>query len=212
MTVPDIHSRSLATSTRLMEYHVSKAILPSEVISILNQAGIQFVLVGTHGLGGWITRPRATVDVDVVVASRQLKRAVEILLKSFPRLEAADSEKVNRLRDRETQTVAIDVMKPRQPLFRVALKHTRTVTMEAQTYKIPTLEMALAMKFASMYSSEREYVDKLKDAHDFICMAKFNADIDLVKLSELGNLVHAEGGNELLEKVRRVRAGETFNL
>jgi hypothetical protein len=212
MAVQDVHSRSLATSTALMEYYVPKAILPAEVIAILNKAGINFVLVGAHGLGGWTKEPRATQDVDIVVTARHLKKAVRILLEAFPRLEAVDVEVVTRLRDRETRDVAIDVMKPNQPLYRAALKYTESVRSGGERYKVPSLEMALAMKFAPMVSPIREDAKKYLDAHDFIRMVRSNPDIDLEKLAELGDLVYPEGGKELLEKVRQVRAGEKLNL
>ena len=212
MAIQNIHSRSLATSTALMGYYVPKAIFPGEVISLLNKGGINFMLVGAHGLGGWTQKPRATEDVDIVVTARHLKKAVRLLLEAYPHLEAADFEVVTRLRDRETREVAIDVMKPNQPLYRVALKHTQTVTAEGQTYKIPTLEMALAMKFGSMISLTRQDPDKYQDAADFSRIVLANPTVDMGKLAELGDLVYPEGGKELVEKVRQVRASEKLIL
>jgi hypothetical protein len=106
----------------------------------------------------------------------------------------------------------IDVMKSNQELFRHALKHTRTVESEGQTYKIPSLEMALAMKFAPMVSIYRLDIDKYQDAHDFGHIVYSNPNIDLKKLAELGNLVYPEGGKEVVEMVRRIRAGEKLIL
>ena len=212
MSTPDVHSRSLATSTALMEYYVPRAILPGEVITLLNQAGINFVLVGAHGLGGWTKKPRATEDVDIVVTAKHQKKAVRILLKAFPHLEAIDFEAVTRLRNRETHEIAIDVMKANQPLYRVALKHTRLASAGDQTYKIPSLEMALAMKFGSMISVNRADLDKRQDAVDFGRMVLANPEVDMDKLAEFGDLVYPGGGTELVEQVRQVRAGEMLNL
>lgn len=212
MTIQNIHSRSLATSTALMEYYVPKAILPAEVIGVLNNAGINFMLVGAHGLGGWTRKPRATEDVDIVVTARHLKKAVRLLLETYPHLEAADFEVVTRLRDRESREVAIDVMKPNQPLYRMALKHTQAVTIEGQTCKIPTLEMALAMKFGAMINLSRQDLDKRQDAVDFARIVLANPEIDLESLAELGDLVYPKGGKELLDKVHQVRTGGVLNL
>ncbi len=106
----------------------------------------------------------------------------------------------------------IDVIKPHEPLFRVALKHKHAVESEGQTYFIPSLELALAMKFAPMVSPTREDEKKYQDAHDFILMVKTNPDIDLETLADLGDLVYNGGGKEILEKVRQVRAGERLKL
>lgn len=134
------------------------------------------------------------------------------MLEAFPSLELVDLPVVARLTDRETHEVAIDVMKPNQQLFKAAFQHTKTVHSGGQTYKIPSLEMALAMKFAPMVSLNREDADKYLDAHDFMHMVKSNPDIDSTTLAELGELVYPGGGAEVLELVRKTRAGEKLNL
>jgi hypothetical protein len=55
-------------------------------------------------------------------------------------------------------------------------------------------------------------VKKIVDSHDFIVMVRANPDLDLDKLKVLGDLVYPGGGEEILELVRRVRAGETLIL
>ncbi len=208
----DIHARSLGTSAMLSGYYVETAIFPFDVINLLNKAGISFVLTGCHAIGGWMADPRTTLDVDLVVAVKHLKKATRILLEAYPHLEPVDLPVVIRLRDRETQNVVIDLMKPVQSLYRETFKHTHTVTAEGQTYRIPSLEMALAMKFAAMLSPNRAEEDRLQDAHDFISMVKKNAEIDTNRLADLGELVYGGGGAELAEMVRKVRAGEKLIL
>jgi predicted nucleotidyltransferase len=212
MNLQSIHKDSLATSTALSGYYVENFIAPHDVIRILNNAAVRFMLVGAHGVGGWLQKPRASEDVDVLVAARSHKKAIKALTEAFPQLEVDDHPVVTRLRHRDTQKVIIDVMKPNQQLFREALKHTYTVQADGQSYQIPSLEMALAMKFAPMISLHRSDEDKFIDAHDFIYIVKANPDIDLEKLAQLGELVYPGGGEEIVEKVRQVRAGERLNL
>jgi hypothetical protein len=188
------------------------AISAPAVIAVLNADGISFVLVGAYGIAGWLKRPRATEDVDVVVAAKHHKKAVHTLLEAFPHLEPDDQEVVTRLRNPATQDVAIDVIKPNQSLYRVTFKHTRSVEAEGQRYRVPTLEMALTMKFAPMLSPNRPEDKRYMDAHDFIRMVNVNPDIDLEKLAELGELVFGGGGKDIVEKVRQVRAGEKLVL
>jgi hypothetical protein len=212
MQLRNVHSQSLGTSSALSGYYVTNAILPLEVIRVLDAAGVRFMLLGAHAIGGWTHEPRATEDVDVLVAARGHKKAVGALRAAFPRLHAEDHEDVTRLRDPETGKVAIDVMKPNQPLYRDALKYTHSVQSGAQTYSIPSLELALAMKFSAMISLTRADHKKLYDAGDFIRIVKANPDIDLEKLHALGQLVYNGGGAEVVEKVRQVRAGERLKL
>lgn len=202
---------SVRKSNELSLQQVERAVSVLEVISILNGAGISFVLVGAHGLSGWVKRERATEDVDVVVATKHLKKATRVLLQAFPHLEPDEHEVVVRLRDRESQKVIIDLMKP-NALYREVFKHTHTVTEGRQQYRVPTLEMCLTMKFAAMLSPLRGEDRKHQDIHDFIRMIYANPDIDVEQLSELGELVFGGGGADIVEKVRKVRAGEKLVL
>jgi hypothetical protein len=212
MSAVDVHTRNFAKAATLSEFQVMDAIPPRAVIAALNEAGVSFILVGAYGIAGWLKSPRATEDVDVVVAARHQKKAVKALLAAFPHLKADDQEVVIRLRVPGTEEVAIDVIKPNQPLYRVAFKHTTAVDVGGQHYRIPTLEMALAMKFGPMVSPNRLEEKKHQDAHDFIRMVRLNEDLDLEQLAELGELVYPTGGKEILELVRRVRANEKLQL
>jgi hypothetical protein len=211
MKLLDVHSRSLATSSALSRYYYVEGILPIAVIRVLRAVGVKFMLVGAHGLGGWTGAPRATHDVDVLVGTRGYKKAVKALQAAFPHLRAEDEEVVMRFRD-DTGQVLIDVIKPNQPLYRVGLKYTHTVEAEGESYQVPSLEMALAMKFGPMVSPNRAIEKKYQDAHDFIQMAKKNQDIDLEQLAELGELVYPGGGKELVQMVAQARAGERLKL
>jgi hypothetical protein len=92
----------LATSTALSSYYVMGFIPPLEVVRVLGEARVRFMLVGSHGLGGWTKKPRATADVDVLVAARDQGKAVAVLLAAFPGLAAEEQVGVTRLLDRDT--------------------------------------------------------------------------------------------------------------
>ncbi len=213
MPVAAIHKEEMWKATQIAGFQMEEFITPLEVIRILNRQKISFVLVGAYGLMGWFHKARASEDVDIVVAAKHVKKAVKALLAAFPQLVGEDQEVVVRLRNPASNKVAIDVMKPIQPHLRVLFKHTLPSELKGQKYRVPTLEMALALKFAPMMvSPNRQDTDKLKDTYDFALMVKNNADLDLKKLQELGDLVYPGGGKGILELVRRVRAGEKLIL
>jgi hypothetical protein len=212
MPVQEFSDRYLAKASMLSSIQMPKVIPYLEVIEVLSQAKISFVLVGAYGLASWLRKPRATEDVDVVVAARQVKRAVKAIVSAFPYLESVDLPVVVRLRDRQTQDVMIDVMKPVQQPYVEVFHHTQTVTTEGRKYRIPSLEMALVMKFSAMTSLYRADADKFQDAHDFILLVQNNADLEEGKLAELAQLVYPEAGKDVLELVRKVRAGEKLSL
>jgi hypothetical protein len=99
MTPVDVHGSSLTTSSWLSSLYVPDQIPPLDVIAVLEAAKIKYVLVGAHGLGGWTRQPRATQDVDVIVAARQVRKAVRALQAAYPALEAKEFDIVVRLGD-----------------------------------------------------------------------------------------------------------------
>jgi predicted nucleotidyltransferase len=213
-TAVNVHAITLADSAALSRHYMPRSILPTDVIEILNRAKISYVLVGAHGVFGWmkVEEARITKDVDILVTAKHQKKALKALLKEFPYLESIDSPVVTRLKDPKTGQIVIDLMKPNE-LYRAAFKHTHTVLSGKKLkYRVPSLEMALAMKFAAMVSPNREDVKKIVDSHDFIVMVRANPELDLEKLKMFGALVYPEGGQEILELIRRVRAGETLIL
>jgi hypothetical protein len=195
----------------LSRMQVKNMISPLDVIRVLNAEGVKFVLVGAHGIVGWMKKPRATQDVDVVVMNKHVKKAMRALLAAFPNLRASDEEVVVRLRDAESGDVIIDLMKQRE-LYRETFKHAEEVSEGEQKYRIPSLEMALAMKFAAMISPNRPMEKIHQDAHDFIVMVKENPKEDAKTLEVLGEAVYPGGGAELLEMIRKARAGERLQL
>src|SRR5260221_365281 len=54
-----------------------------KIIGVLNDAKVSFVLMGGHALGGWRSRPRATQDVDLLVAKKHHVKAVRVLRQVF---------------------------------------------------------------------------------------------------------------------------------
>jgi hypothetical protein len=212
MPVQELDERSIRKSALLSGMQMEKAIPLQDVIRVLNGAKISYVLVGAYGLAGWRKESRATEDVDVVVSAKQVKKAVKVLCDAFPHLEPVDLPVVVRLRDRETQDVAVDVMKPVQQPYREVFKHTHTVELGGQKYRVPSLEMAIVMKFSSMTSLYRASEDRHRDAQDFIRMVKRNSELDKDKLGELGTLLYPDGGKDLLDLVRKALAGETLNI
>jgi hypothetical protein len=146
--------------------------------------------------------------VDVVVAARHVKRAVTAITVAYPELVPVPLPFVTRLTRGKDGPVVVDVMKPNQAVIKAALTETRTVRAGSDIYQIPSLEMALTMKFAAMISLLREERKKHLDAHDFLSMVHANTKINLRLLDQLGDLVYAGGGKEIVAMVARARAGE----
>jgi hypothetical protein len=183
---------------------------PEKVIRVLNNSGVRFVVMGTHAIVGYRKEIRATQDVDVLVRKSDHSRAVAAIAKAFPKLRMQDFPVVTRFVDPVTDLPSVDLMKPADELYRLVFKNTVLVDEE---YRIPTLEMALASKFAAMISPNRIAAKKLTDANDFITMVHYNFDVlDRRKLKRLGDVVYRGGGEEVLRLVDDAKTGKMLEI
>jgi hypothetical protein len=198
--------RTLAVTLTQMEVCVS----PKDIVPLLERLKVEYVVMGLYGISGWLKEPRATQDVDVLIAKRHHKKAVHAVLNAFPGLTTRDTPVV--LRFLEDDEPVLDFMKPHHPLFVEALKSTTTAKMGEMKLRVPTLEMALTLKFFSMTSRGRRHEDKYQDAHDFINMVKHNRAIDEKRLRTLGDLAYAGGGDDLTKMVADARAGRKLEI
>ncbi len=136
------HLQALHTSSeltrwfrRVREPGVEK-VTPEGIIAALNRAGINPVLMGTHGLVGYRSEPRATQDVDLLVTKKDVRKAVAALEREYPYLEVLDSSAVTRMLDPVSQKVVIDVIKPASQAMRMVFRHAVKI---GKTHRIPEL-------------------------------------------------------------------------
>jgi hypothetical protein len=209
------HLQALQTSSMLTArwYRVRPEATMYEVetiIRLLNKAKVKFVVMGTHGLVGWRSEPRATHDVDILTAWRDYGKAVRVIHKAFPELEMEDWKVVTRFRDKVTENIVIDVMKPVDDLYRSAFRYS---VAGSEDHRVPDLEMALVSKFAAMLSPSRPQEKKFLDAGDFINIVRHNqATLNLGKLKRLAEKVYSEAGREILKMVEDIKAGRPIAI
>lgn len=185
--------------------------VPENILPVLDNASIRYIVMGTHGVGAWRKGARATQDVDFLIVSRDHAKAVDAVHKAFPELEVIEAVVVTRFRDASIDEVVIDLMRPNQPLFKLAFRNR--VWVEEKGYWVPNLEFALASKFAAMVSPHRRASKKMIDGGDFMNIVETHKDsIRRQKLAKLAELVYKGGGSEVLRMVDDTLAGKTLVL
>jgi hypothetical protein len=203
-------SGMLTNVSRRMYQPSAAMVRPQKVIRLLNEAGVKFVVMGTHGITGYRGEPRATQDVDVLISRKDHRKAIAAIREGYPKLSVQDTIAVTRFIDPTTGKSVIDLMKPYEPLYQQTFKNCVAV---GQAYVIPSLEMALASKYAAMISPNRPAGRKHSDAWDFIEMVQnSHQDLDVNKLKKLAELVYKGGGAEILRYVDDAKAGRTFQV
>jgi hypothetical protein len=210
------HGDSLRISTeitrtlRKMYWPEVSMVAPADIIPVLNEAGVRFILMGNYGISGWRSEPRATEDVDILVRTRDQRKAVRVLRDAFPSLQVVDYPVVTSFLDPVTRRPLIDLMKPNQPLFKVAFRQT---VLDAEGYLIPNLEFALACKFAAMVSPNRAIDKKYLDAADFISVVtKNHSAIRATQLRRLGERVYHGGGEGIIRLLEEAKAGRRLEF
>jgi len=184
-------------------------ITPTHVAQVLNRAKLKYVIAGAHAANAYVSRPRTTVDVDVIAT--QPERARNALLLEFPELKATTYPVVIRmlLDGRE----AIDVIRPTSSaVFKAAVKNPRTILIGKVPVNVPQLECVLAMKFASMTTLTRKLPDRMQDAADFAKLVDNNPTIDESRFHQIAELAFEGGGDEAVKMVASVRAGKPLQI
>jgi hypothetical protein len=185
-------------------------VTPENVIATLHRAGINPVLMGTHGINVYREEARATQDVDVLVTKKDVRKAIRVLEDAFPYLEIVENSAVARFVDPVTQKVVLDLMKPSSHAMQGVFRNTVAIK---DTHRIPTLEMALVSKYSAMTSPNRKRVKRMQDLTDFASIVEFNrAVIVMERLRQLGDKLASGAGQRILDLIGDIDAGRNINV
>ena len=80
--------------------------------------------------------------------------------------------------------------------------------MRGKVLHVPTPEAAVALKFAAAISPNRGDENRPQDRADLVAMILKQAALRTEALSELGDLIYAGGGKELIDFVEAIRLGK----
>lgn len=173
--------------------------LPGKVLDFfqrLEMGGVDWVLVGAEAVNLYIQRPRATVDVDIVVRRKHLGRIRRILKDTCRDLVDAEG-KLRAVLSEDPNRLEVDVIKSQShELFDAALDQKTSI----QSVPVPKIEALLALKYLSAVSAGRQPPDKHQDVADFIRAYKENVDrMDRELLVDLASRAHSKAHEEFPE-------------
>lgn len=214
-TGPSGHAYGVRVSSRLTSDYRKRLkrgivdVTPEEVIEVMRQAKVKsWVLMGLHGYVGYLPMPRATQDVDVMVPYSQKKRAADAIAARWPMLTRHDLPQVVRFLDSTDldpegkPKPVVDVMLPWGKFQETILKEY-VLTDESTGSRYPTLEAALASKYAALVSPFRSREKKEYDAGDFRRIVRANhSRIDEPILRKLADQIWEKGGDEIAHFVQ----------
>jgi hypothetical protein len=184
-------------------------ITPGDVARVLSDAGVRYVLIGAHAINLNTGRPRATRDVDVVVASTA--KAVRAFQRTYPQLSVERHPALVRFKDQDQEVVDL-IKSSSNDLFKRVLKLAHRVSIAGVTIAVAKPEAALGTKFFSMSNPALSHDDRMQDAVDFSRAAKLQQRLDFSILWTLAELVYSGGGDACLKLVADAKAGRKIQI
>lgn len=177
----------------------------SRGIAVFESNRAAWALVGAHAVG-ILTEPRATADFDFIVETRKLDAIVRDLSGAFGELDAREIGAAVRL-------TAIDINLIRSTnhaLFQEALREVRTVG----DWKLPRIEVLIALKFLAAISPWRDRVRKTRDMSDIaaLYLAGEVPPLDREETIRLGGLAYPGAERELRDLLDRIDRGDPLSI
>ena len=166
---------NLQKSFELSSQQTEDVVNPLEVAALFEDQKFSYVLIGGHMLSFYTGIARATVDVDFIIGNADFSRASKIINKSYQQFKETD--RVYHVTYDTKKNVVdperIDLIKDVFPLFREVVKQYSITLREGKsTVKIPTIEAAIALKFAASISPNRGDENKPIDNADLLRLIK----------------------------------------
>lgn len=207
---------NLEKSYELSSRQVEDAVNPLEVAALFEKENMSYVLIGGHMLSYYTGIARATVDVDFIIGWTDFKRAAKMIQKTYSHFKPNDKVyhiTYDSCRSTAGELERIDLVKDGFPLFRTVVeKYSTEIRKKQYVIKIPTIEAAIALKFAASISPNRGDENKPVDNADLLRLIRTTLKLDEKVLATLGDLVYKGGGNELASIVDDIRKGKTVRL
>lgn len=203
---------NLQASYELSSQQVEDAVNPLEVAGLFEKERMCYLLIGGHMLAYYTGTARATVDIDFIVGGADFTRALDLIKKAYVQFQEHDrvyhvtfDSRKPKLNDPER----IDLVKDGFPLFQeVVLHHGVTLESGPLAVRLPTLEAAIALKFAAAISPNRGDENKPVDQADLLRLVRAGSTVNTDILRKLGELVYRGGGKELVSIVEDIHNGK----
>jgi hypothetical protein len=174
--------------------------------------------MGLHRYVGYMPGPRATRAVDVRGPYSARARAKKAIAERWPELAVQELSQVTRFLDPNDldengrPPPVVDLMHPRSPFQAVILNDY--VTVDAKTrHGLPTVEAALASKYAAIVSPFHNREKKEYDAGDFRRLVRADRDrLRMDDLRRLGGLIREGGADEIERFVELALSNQPFPI
>jgi hypothetical protein len=154
-------------------------------------------------MAGWIQRPGVERSFDFFVRSEHLAKAAQAMEKAIPGLSVVDGLLRKRLVIRDSKQTVANLIRPVQSPECQIFDNASRLRIGGEICFVPSLEMALAIKFAAMNSIYRPGVDQMLDAYEFALIVKHQTRVDEAKLRQLVSPLFRGAAKSVCQKIKQ---------
>ena len=184
------------------------------MLYILQDVGANYVLIGGLAVG-YHGRPRATIDVDMLVPSRFLKRItaaardLDYVVRSFPGMIRVYPPGSGP----KAESIADFVSADANPVLRAAFRQVEPAELLGEHVQIVNRGALVALKFHSAVSPTRAPLDRQQDEVDIgrIVEKRFDAQ-DEETARTIAALSYPGAGDDFTELVDDLRHGRPVKI
>jgi|SRR5450432_357216 hypothetical protein len=183
------------------------------LLQAIEETGARYALVGGHAVSAH-TRPRLTVDVDIVIETRK-QAAVEraLAVQGFRTLRERDVLRVFEAGELESPAVADLLLADSHPVWAEALRTATPGVYQGQSLPLATVAALVAMKFVAAASLDRPQEDRLQDVSDISRLVKTRwTDADAAETRRIAELAHPGAAADLDRLISDLLAGRPVTI
>src|SRR5450432_3245611 len=185
----------------------------ARLLEAIEETGARYALVGGHAVSVH-TRPRLTVDVDVVVEARK-QAAIEraVAARDFRIQRDRDVLRLFEASDPGSSAVADLLLSDSHAVWAEALRTATPAVYQGQKLPLATAAALVAMKFVAATSSDRPQEDRLQDVSDISRLVKARwTDADAVDTRRIAELAHPGAAADLDRLISDLLAGRPVTI
>lgn len=201
------YRRSLAT---LFQEGVRQSVPATlEVLAALEAGGITAVVIGGVAVGCHSGRPRATIDLDLIVSTVPKPRTLTKIGKivNAVRLEKHPSFLTFMAKSVVGDREVVDLITAKAGSYGLTFDHTIELAIDGIRVLIPTAEMLVVLKYTAAVNPIRSKSKQAQDWADIYAILDANSKISLPTMVHLADLVVPGYGEDLGNHIRRHRRG-----
>jgi|GEM_PF-3033896 len=185
-----------------------------EVLNVVAQAlaevEARHLIVGGFAVGALTARPRATVDIDIMIAREDAGPFEEALARRLGPLEIERYRSLDRIKRPAIDLIMSDPTALRRESLRA--EHGQDVELAGVVVRLPVPELAVVLKYASMVSRSRSADDARQDLADLGRLLTNNPALDDALLARLAKTLHTRSPKELPRIIATLRAGGDIGM